>query len=118
MTERRLDSRYLCADLVRVNWLAEENESDFRTVEAVLEDISTLGGCIQVEEPIPLGAKVMISLQDARFSGRASYCVYREYGYFVGVRFSDDTKWSTGVVEPMHLTNLQTIAEKAGVTKE
>jgi hypothetical protein len=36
-----------------------------------------------------------------------SYCVYRDYGYFVGIRFSTETRWSSGVFEPQHLTNLE-----------
>jgi hypothetical protein len=101
-----------------------ESEDDFRTVEAVLEDISPLGACVQVEERIPLGATISISAhsspanttlgafkEPARFSGHVSYCAYRDYGYFVGVRFSDETKWSSGVFEPRHLTNLALLSQ-------
>jgi hypothetical protein len=133
MIERRLEDRFLCADLVRVDWLAgggESGGSEFRTVEAVLEDISTQGACVQVEERIPLGATIAISadfrgadsapngsrqegVKDAaRFCGHVSYCAYRDYGYFVGIRFSDETKWSSRVFEPQHLTNLATLSEK------
>jgi hypothetical protein len=94
MSERRFEGRFLCADMVRVNWLAGPNS---RTAGAVLEDISTLGACVQVEEAIPPGASISISMIDgpddsveaARFTGCVSYCVYRDYGYFVGIRFSD-----------------------------
>jgi hypothetical protein len=110
MNERRLESRFLCADLVRVDWMSSKGE--FRTVEAVLEDISPLGGCVQVEERIPLGATVSISANAVHLSGMVSYCVYRDYGYFVGIRFSDETKWSQGVFKPRHLTNLEELIEK------
>src|ERR1700677_1632426 len=122
MMERRLESRFMCADLVRVDWLAgrgEEGEGECRTVEAVLEDISTLGACVQVEEQIPLGSAILISArsesvssvprgagESAQFSGHVSYCPYRDYGYFVGIRFSDETHWSNVIYEPRHLTNL------------
>lgn len=117
----------MCADLVKVDWTA--GESAFGTAEAVLEDISTLGACVQVEERIPLGAAISISAnpgpadsapdgskldgyrEPARFSGHVSYCAYRDYGYFVGVRFSDETKWSSGVFEPQHLTDLASLSE-------
>jgi hypothetical protein len=111
MIERRFENRFLCADLVKVEWLTDENPgANFRTVEAVLEDISALGACVQVEELIPIGAAISISVisgETARFSGWVSYCVYRDYGYFVGVRFSNETQWSSGVFEPQHLTNLE-----------
>jgi hypothetical protein len=102
MTERRFEGRFLCADLVRVDWLA-----GLRTAEAVLEDISALGACVQVEEYIPPGAAISIlTTESARFTGWVSYCVYRDYGYFVGIRFSAETRWSSGVFVPQHLTNL------------
>jgi hypothetical protein len=92
-------------------------------VEAVLEDISTRGACVQVEERIPLGATILISAlisagstpngcrEPARFSGHVSYCAYRDYGYFVGVRFAEETKWSSVVFEPQHLTDLAALSE-------
>lgn len=119
MNERRLEGRFLCADLVRVDWLAGENS---RTVEAVLEDISPLGACVQVEEFIPPGTGISILVSAApvdpepatpvRFSGRVSYCVFRDYGYFVGIQFSGETRWSSGIFEPQHLTNLAALTSE------
>jgi hypothetical protein len=109
MNERRLESRFLCADLVKVDWIS--GESGFRTVEAVLEDISAVGACVQVEERIPPGAAISIKGNDAAFFGIVSYCVYRDYGYFVGIRLSEDTRWSKGVFNPRHLTNPRDLSE-------
>ena len=122
MIERRFEGRFLCADLVVVEWRADKGSgADSRTVEAVLEDISAMGACVQVDERIPFGAAISISVSagpvdagpvranPARFSGHVSYCVYRDYGYFVGIRFSDETRWSSGVFEPQHLTNLEAL---------
>ena len=116
MSERRNESRYLCADLVRVDWLADgvrDEDDTFRTEEAVLEDISEVGGCVQTEIPIPLGATILLSIHDAKFVGSVCYCVFRDYGYFVGIRFSDETVWSAETVIPDHLTNLQELAHQA-----
>jgi hypothetical protein len=113
MNERRLDGRFLCADLVKVAWrvgCSLDGREAFRTVEAVLEDISPLGACVQVEEMIPAGSPVSISKEAAQFFGEVSYCVYRDYGYFAGVRFSDETRWSRGKFVPEHLTDLRTLA--------
>jgi hypothetical protein len=133
MMERRLEGRFLCADLVRVDWLAGGGESgdgepgrgEFRTVEAVLEDISPLGACVQVEEQIPLGAAILLSAhsglvsaapndtgETARFSGHVSYCAYRDYGYFVGIEFSDETHWSSLIFAPRHLTNVAALSDR------
>ena len=112
MTERRNESRYLCADLVRVEWLAGKDK--FMTEQALLEDISEVGGCVQMEHPVPLGSTMMITIKadgkDAFFAGHVCYCVYRDYGYFVGMRFSEDTVWNEQAVVPQHLTNLQKLA--------
>jgi hypothetical protein len=130
MIERRFEGRFLCADLVTVEWQTDEgSDVDSRIVEAVLEDISALGACVQVDESIPFGAPISISVSarpvDAgpvraiptRFSGHVSYCVFRDYGYFVGVRFSEQTRWSSGLFLPQHLTNLQSlmVTEENGV---
>jgi hypothetical protein len=120
MDERRFESRFLCADMVRVEWKADAGPGALpgaggeilRAVEAVLEDISALGACVQVEEQIPPGTAVSISLaagNKAQLSGSVSYCVFRDYGYFVGIRFANETRWSSGIFEPQHLTNLEAL---------
>jgi hypothetical protein len=126
MNERRFECRFLCADMVRVEWKAAAGPSALpgasgeilRTVEAVLEDISALGACVQVEEPIPPGISVSMSFgagnkaqgaKKAQLSGSVSYCVYRDYGYFVGIQFSNEMRWSSGIFEPQHLTNLEAL---------
>src|SRR5580698_3185932 len=126
MSERRFEGRFLCADMVRVEWKAEAGPSALpgasgeilRTVEAVLEDISALGACVQVEEAIPTGISVSISFgagnraqrdENAQLWGSVSYCAYRDYGYFVGIQFSNEMRWSSGVFEPQHLTNLEAL---------
>jgi hypothetical protein len=121
MIERRNESRFLCADLVKIEWLTDnfsggdlENTASekrgLRGAEAVLEDISSLGACVQVDEVIPPGVPILISVigeQCARRAGQVTYCVYRDYGYFVGIRFAEETRWSSGVFEPQHLISLE-----------
>jgi hypothetical protein len=130
MMKRRFEGRSLCAELVRVDWQAAEASGEVagavsgersgvnsRTAEAVLEDISASGACVQVEEFIPPGVAISIStiarladpVETTRFTGCVSYCVYRDYGYFVGIQFSNETKWSSGDFEPQHLTNLEAL---------
>jgi hypothetical protein len=108
--ERRLENRFLCADLVRVEWVC--GTGDATTVEAVLEDISPLGACVQVEEAIPRGVAVAISAHGSTLNGFVSYCVFRDYGYFVGVKLSDQSRWSRLEFEPEHLINLRDLALK------
>ncbi len=118
--KRRFEGRFLCADLVRVDWPAAEVAGAApasRTAEAVLEDISASGACVQVEEFIQPGVAISISTiagsadptEITQFTGWVSYCVYRDYGYFVGIQFSGETRWSSGDFEPQHLTNLEAL---------
>ncbi len=110
MDDRRSEGRFLCADLVRIDWLAGDH---LRTEQALLEDIAPQGGCIQLEEPVPLGSVVMLTVGDTPFYGNVCYCTFRDDAYFIGLRFSDNTIWSEGLVTPQHLTNLQQLSRRA-----
>lgn len=104
MNERRLAGRYLCADMARLNWFA--GEDNLRSEQVVLEDISALGACVQLEEPVSLGSVVMLTVGDTPFYGHVCYCTHRDDAYFIGLRFSNDTTWSAAIVRPKHLTDL------------
>jgi len=108
MEEKRLEGRFLCADLVRLDWLT--GEDNLRSEQALLEDISPQGACVQLEEPVALGSIVMLKVGTAPFYGHVCYCTFRDGSYFIGLRFSDHTKWSEGIVTPQHLTNLQQLS--------
>ena len=136
MENRRLEGRFLCADLVRLDWIIEGavdagdgraggpgltkdahgpgESGNLRSEPAILEDISPLGGCVQLEEPVPLGSVVMLTVGATPFYGHVCYCTFRDDGYFIGLRFSNDTTWSAGVVRPQHLTSLQQLGLAAG----
>ena len=109
MNERRLDGRFLCADLVQVDWLTGyglDGPKISRTAQAVLEDICETGACLQVEEMIPEGTPVTISSGETHFSGNVLYCLYRDFGYFAGIELLNETKWSSRIFVPQHLTDL------------
>jgi hypothetical protein len=106
-TDRRLEGRFLCADLVRVTWRKGDR---LQEVEAVLEDISPVGVCVQVEEEISVGVSITLSAGSQTLYGFVSYCAYRDYGYFVGIRLSDETHWSSSTFLPQHLISLQELA--------
>jgi hypothetical protein len=109
--ENRIEGRFLCADLVRMDWLAKEGNR--RSEQALLEDISSLGGSVQLEEPVPPGTMVMLTVGTTPFYGHVCYCTLRDDGYFIGLRFSNDTTWSAGLVRPQHLTSLQQLGQRA-----
>jgi hypothetical protein len=113
MSERRKDSRYLCADMVHVEWLLGHDENaEHRSEDGILEDISGTGGCVQIEHAIPLGSAIVLSIHEEKFFGTVCYCFFRDFGYFIGIHFSDESVWSAEKVVPDHLTNLRTLAGK------
>ena len=111
MEQRQPIERFLCADLVSLEWLT--GDGGLRTEQALLEDISQLGGCVQLEEPVAPGSVVMLTVGTTPFYGHVCYCTLRDEGYFIGLRFSNDTTWSAGVVRPQHLTSLMQLSGQA-----
>lgn len=111
MSDRRIEPRMMCADLVDVQW-RDARGREQKSV-ANLEDISTLGLCIQVDAEIPLRTMVHISVGKADYSGLVRYCVYREFGYFVGVEFERGVKWNARNFRPMHLFDPRRLSELA-----
>ena len=102
MLDRRLEPRMLCADMVEVCW--KTNGRD-RRCSAGLEDISPSGACLQIERPIPLQTKVQLRHEAGELSGKVKYCTSRETGYFLGVEFEQESRWSRRIFNPRHLLN-------------
>jgi hypothetical protein len=111
MRERRSETRMLCADMLEITWKKGAGKAHRET--ALLEDISHSGACLQLEQPVPLGAQLRWESPRQVFTGRVMYCVYREIGYFVGVEFDPVSKWSRSAYRPQHLLDLQRLAETA-----
>ena len=101
----------LCADMVEVRWRERSGKQCQAT--ALLEDISPLGACLQLEAPVPLGVEIAWDAPNQFFAGYVRYCVYREIGYFVGVEFGISTRWSKRSYKPQHLLDLERLAAAA-----
>ena len=111
MQERRSEVRMLCADLVEVCWTDRTGKR--QKAMALLEDISPSGGCLQVENALPLGSQIVWACARQRFEGWVRYCVYREIGYFVGIEFAPCSKWSKKAYRPQHLLDLKKLVARA-----
>lgn len=112
MQDRRSEVRMLCADVVEACWT--NGDGQIQRASALLEDISPSGACLQFEMAIPLGVSLRWSCPKQEFVGEVRYCVYREIGYFVGVEFEPQSKWSRKTYKPQHLLDLQELIETAG----
>src|SRR5881394_2473520 len=110
MTNRRSEPRMMCADLVEVCW--NERSGKQGSATALLEDISTTGACLQLENPVPLGVEMRWAAPRKEFKGCVRYCVYREIGYFVGVEFAPSSRWSKDSFTPQHMLDPLTLVEK------
>jgi hypothetical protein len=95
----------LCADMVDVSWMTETGHH--RRSTALLEDISVHGACLQFEFELPLDTQVAIEHGATRMLGSVRYCVYREIGYFVGIRFQEGSEWSRESFTPDHMLDLE-----------
>lgn len=105
----------LCADLVNVHWRDEKDRA--HKAVANLEDISLMGACLQLDQPIPLNAAVRISVPNGQMTGHCRYCVYREIGYFIGVEFEPGTNWSRRTFKPQHLFDPRRLSSRANRTR-
>src|SRR6266496_425294 len=115
MLDRRVETRMLCADLVDLFW--KDPSGRTRRMVANLEDISLSGACIQLDKPIPLGTQVRITYPKGELFGIVKYCVFREIGYFVGVEFDSNCRWSMRQYRPQHLLDPRRLVRKAGNPK-
>lgn len=109
MPERRIEPRLMCADLVDIEWCDPQGRQQ-RTV-ANLEDISAVGACLQVEDEIPLRTIVRITIMQNSYVGEIRYCVFREFGYFLGVQFEAGVKWNARAFKPLHLFDPRELLE-------
>lgn len=106
--ERRAEARLLCADLMEVEWTDADG---FLTIAcANLEDISPSGACVQVDKPVPGGTVVRLVCDRRRWSATVKYCVYRDTGYFLGLRFQPGERWDDAEFHPKHLLDLRHLA--------
>ena len=105
MLDRRSETRLMCADMVGVQWQDESGKKCNCT--GLLEDISASGACLQMDDPIALGTSLAIKYRKGHLEGSVCYCFFREIGYWVGVEFDPQAKWSRREYRPRHMLDLK-----------
>jgi hypothetical protein len=111
MTERRAEPRLWCSDLIQV-WI-EVAGAEPKEVTANLEDISPSGASVLLEQEVPAGARLCLALGKHKFHGQVTHCTRNEIGYFAGVRFDAERKWSRKLYEPQHLLDPADVVARA-----
>jgi hypothetical protein len=110
MNDRRSEQRLLCSQLVifRLGEPAGSAESH----EAILEDISAAGACVQLNKPVPVGAAGHLVVPGRRLPGTIRYCEFREIGHFVGIEFDPGVLWSEEDFRPEHLLDPRVLKDE------
>jgi hypothetical protein len=101
----------MCADVVEASWTDKDGE--VQRADALLENISSSGACLQFEIAVPLGVILRFACEKHEFSGEVRYCSYAEIGYFVGVELEPQSRWSRRTFKPRHLLDLQELVAAA-----
>ena len=115
MPEKRAEPRYLCSDLVILCWSDRTQAKREETV--VLENISASGACVQAEAPVDETARVTLRCGRAEFHGSVRSCYWRDAGYFIGIAFDTDSKWSRAQFRPEHLVDPRTVRPQKAAGK-
>jgi hypothetical protein len=97
----RSEERELCADLVKITWQPESGPAC--TEWAILEDISSSGASLTVEQPILLDTIVTLNFPTDCCQARVKYCTYGHLNYLLGVQFDQGYRWSRRKFKPDHL---------------
>jgi hypothetical protein len=101
MADQRAEPRYLCSDLATLYW--QESAQGEHKEAVVLENISASGACVQAESSVPENTSVRLVCGEAEFHGSVRFCYWRDDGYFIGIAFDADAKWSKAKFKPEHL---------------
>ena len=107
------DDRNLCAEFITVRWVDIDGTSHSEV--ATLEDISTTGACLLLEDSIRPGTEVSLHYPNGRYLGIVKYSTYEDIGYFHGVEFDADYRWSKSDFQPSHLLELPLEPKKVTV---
>ena len=115
MAEHRAETRFLCSDLVSLRWCDPSGRERRETV--VLENISASGACVQAEVSVSESTRVSLDCGKAAFHGYVRSCYWRDDGYFVGIAFDADSKWSAAKFKPEHLLDPRKVKPRKTGTK-
>lgn len=110
MTEKRIESRFLCSSLVKVTRRGRRREQGSQIV--TLDDISPSGACISSENSIPLHSTVLLEYAEGQLPGTVRYSIYHGGSYATGIEFSFGCKWAAACFQPEHLTDLRQLGVK------
>ncbi|HBY62807.1 MAG TPA: hypothetical protein DEH78_23535 [Solibacterales bacterium] len=95
------DRRYLCSELVTVQWSLERGPT--RETTANLEEIWSTGAVVLSETRIPENVPVRIQTATVVLTGSVRSSLDSMLGNFVEIDFAPSCLWDPGVYLPEHL---------------
>jgi len=102
------ENRHFCSNLVTV--MLAGGEGNGHTLDGNLEEISSSGACLNVEEPIATGIGLRVVCGDREFPGRVVECRHDAVtGYHVSVSFDDGVEWSPEIYRPAHMVRAEAL---------
>jgi len=99
-------TRYLCSELVRMEWQDQAGPSD---MPGILEEIWADGACVQTLYRMQPGTRVWVVARRALFLGTLTACEFVHDGYFSQVAFGSESRWSLRSFRPEHMVNTRTV---------
>jgi len=102
--ERRHSQREMCSDFVRISWADQRGART--SLIGILEDVSPEGMCLNLETQVPEGQVVHVHTKGFEGEAEVRYCHGMDYGYSVGLEFSDGFSWDRNKWRPKHLLTL------------
>jgi len=102
MSENCGQWRYLCSELVRVEY--EATPGVILELDANLEEISPQAAILLLDTSVRRGRPVSFRVQDRELRGVVDSWVYEPpLGYFVSIHFENGYEWHEAHFEPSHL---------------
>ncbi len=102
MPELQGQWRYICSELVRVDY--EATPGVVEQLHANLEEISPTAAVLLLETSVRRGGAVSFTVQDRLLRGVVDSWLYEPtLGYFVSIRFEPGYEWHEEQFEPAHL---------------
>jgi hypothetical protein len=113
MPEHRGQWRYLCSELVRIDY--EAAPGTIQQLTGNLEEISPTSAILLLDTGVRRGQPLSFLAQNRRLCGVVDSWVYEPpLGYFVAVRFLDGYEWREDHFRPAHLLKVARSARTQG----
>jgi len=107
------ENRYFCSNLVTVR--LAEGEGTEHVLTGNLEEISTSGARLNVEEPVEYGQELRVvcaeDVEAWEFRGRVAKSDFdAQTGYHLSVDFDEGVEWAPGIYRPKHMMRADMLA--------